>query len=170
VAFYNKAMPSIKPVYKNLVLQTATQMKGRRMNQDSLTRAFTSNKTLKGLNGMDIDALVTLVMQEVSNDTQSDLRNMMANMKSNTQQKQAQRSMLTSMHIQQSKKDSLDKAANNNKQGKSKDQKDNLGDMSQEQQLQLQMMMDKKNKLEEMISNMMKKISDTQNQIISNLK
>jgi len=169
-AFYNKAMSTIKPAYKTLIIQTASQMKDRRMNQDSLTRAFASNKTFKGLNGLDIDALVELVMMQISNDNQSDLRNMMANMKATTQQKQAQRSMLSSMHVEQSKKDSLDKAAYSKKQSQTKNQKDNLGDMSQEEQLKLQMMMDKKNKLEEMISNTMKKISDVQNQLISNLK
>jgi len=50
------------------------------------------------------------------------------------------------------------------------DKADSLSEMSQEDQLQLQKMMGQKNQLEAMISNIMKKVSDTQNSIIGNLK
>jgi hypothetical protein len=169
-AFYNKAMATIKPTYKNLVSQAATQMKGRRINQDSLTRAFASNKSLKGLNEMDIEALVELVMMQMSHDAQSDLNNMVAEMRANNQQKQAQRSMLSSMKVQPVKKDSFSKTAIKNKQGQLSDKKDSMADMNQMDQLRMQQIMEKKSKLEEIISNIQKKISDTSDQIISNLK
>jgi predicted nucleic acid-binding Zn-ribbon protein len=49
-------------------------------------------------------------------------------------------------------------------------QKDELGELTQEQQLRLQMIMDRMSQLEQAISNILKKIADTQNQIIQNMK
>ncbi len=49
-------------------------------------------------------------------------------------------------------------------------QLDSLGDMSEQDQLQLQMLMDQREKLEEAISNMMKSQQDTASGIVSNLK
>jgi hypothetical protein len=50
------------------------------------------------------------------------------------------------------------------------DTKDSIGDMSQMDQLQLQMIMDKKAKLIEALSNIMKKAAETQDNITGNLK
>jgi hypothetical protein len=49
-------------------------------------------------------------------------------------------------------------------------QLDSLGDMSEQDQLQLQMLMDRRSKVEEAISNMMKSQQDTASSIVSNLK
>jgi hypothetical protein len=152
-------MPTIKPAYKNLVIQTASQMRGRAINQDSLTRAFHSNKLLKNLHGMDIEALVALVMMDASKDTESDLKSMMADMKTSSQQKQTQRNLLTAMHVQQQKK----KDSINNK-------KDSMPEINESAQLRLQMYADRRSKFNEIISNIMKKISSTEDQIISNMK
>jgi len=50
------------------------------------------------------------------------------------------------------------------------DQKDSLDDLSQQDQLKLQQEMDKKSQLEEMISNLMKAQSDTQDTLARSLK
>ncbi len=50
------------------------------------------------------------------------------------------------------------------------DKRDSLSEMGKEDQLQLQKMMERKNQLESLISNTMKKISDSQSSIIQNLK
>jgi len=50
------------------------------------------------------------------------------------------------------------------------DDKDSLSDMGEMEQLRLQALMDRRAKAEEMLSNMMKKSSDTQNAIIGNMK
>jgi hypothetical protein len=47
---------------------------------------------------------------------------------------------------------------------------DDLGDLSETQQSQLQLLMDQKSKLEMMISNVMKAITDTQSATLSKLK
>jgi septal ring factor EnvC (AmiA/AmiB activator) len=51
-----------------------------------------------------------------------------------------------------------------------KTKQDSIDEMSKENSLQLQKQMDRRSKLEEAISNLMKKISDTQNSIIQNMK
>jgi hypothetical protein len=51
-----------------------------------------------------------------------------------------------------------------------KQEKDSLDEMNQQDQLILQQMMDKKNQLEQMISNIMKAAEDTQNGLSKNLK
>lgn len=50
------------------------------------------------------------------------------------------------------------------------DKLDSISEMGKEDQLQLQRMMERKNQLESLISNNMKKISDSQNSIIQNMK
>ena len=47
---------------------------------------------------------------------------------------------------------------------------DSMNDLSTEQQLQMQMIMDRRSKLEEAISNIMKKLQDTSNSIVGNMK
>jgi hypothetical protein len=47
---------------------------------------------------------------------------------------------------------------------------DSLGDLSQEQSMRLQMLMDRRSKFMTTLSNLMKKISDTAEGIVSNLK
>ena len=51
-----------------------------------------------------------------------------------------------------------------------KDKTDSLGEMNEADQLRMQQAMEKMNSLMQMISNMMKKMHDTQMAIISNLK
>lgn len=53
---------------------------------------------------------------------------------------------------------------------KMKQDLDSMSDLSQVDQMKLQQAMDRRSKMEEMISNLLKKISDTQSSIIGNLK
>ncbi len=53
---------------------------------------------------------------------------------------------------------------------KLKNQKDALSDMSQDDKMKLQQIMDRKSKFETMLSNILKKFSDTSSGIIQNLK
>ncbi len=50
------------------------------------------------------------------------------------------------------------------------DRKDSLSDLSQMQSLRLQMYMDRRSKLYETLSNLMKKAGDTDSTIVGNLK
>jgi hypothetical protein len=47
---------------------------------------------------------------------------------------------------------------------------DSISDLSEEQQLRLQLAMDRRDKIFEMLSNILKKLSSTEQQIISNIK
>lgn len=62
---------------------------------------------------------------------------------------------------------SLKRSSNN---AHSKNPNNSLSDLSEEDQLRLQMQMDRRSKAEETLSNTMKKQSDTENGIIKNMK
>ena len=188
--FYNKAMPAIRPALKNIIQTNASQLKGRTVNADSLGRALKNNKQLSQLQSVDIDALVMLIMMQMSKDANQDMKNMLIEMKRVNDEKKQMREATQLMKQQQARmKDSLRKnydARTGIQPAKSKDsltkinlnmanatlqnRKDSLSDLSEEQQLRMQTYMDRKSKMETAISNIMKKIADTQNQIIQNLK
>ncbi len=96
----------------------------------------------------DIDALVLLVLQSAQKDAAADLHRLMAEMQANAEKKKALRDA----------------------QQKIKEKKDAISEMNEQDQLALQMAMDRKSKLEQAISNLMKKSSDTSQTIIQNLK
>ena len=166
-AFYDKAMPAIKKEYKNLVLQTAGQLKGRNINSDSLIRMMKGNKILGDLNDGDIEGLVFLVLMEASKSAQDDLKTVMGQTKAINKSKESLRNL--NQPIVVTKKDSSMKLIRN-KQLVVQTKKDSLNEMDQTTQLRLQMTMDRRNKIMTSLSNIMKKISDTQDQIIHNLK
>lgn len=116
---------------------TAAQMQAQA--RASVAQAF------PGLSGVDIDAVVFLVMTECAQDQQSDLEAQMNQMQQANAQKQALRNQQNAMNQQQS-------------------------DMSQQMQTELQMEMDRRSKLLEAISNVMKTASDTQSAVIANMK
>ena len=99
---------------------------------------------LGNLSNEDVEALAFLVMMQATKDAQSDLKNIMDGIKKANQQKQSQR------------------AARN--------QKDTMSDMSEEESLRLQMMMDRRSKFIETLSNIEKKIAETEDSIVQNLK
>ncbi len=53
---------------------------------------------------------------------------------------------------------------------KLKDQKDSLSELNEQDMLQLQQLMEKKGQLEQMISNVMKAVAESQNNLAKNLK
>jgi hypothetical protein len=96
------------------------------------------------LSNEDVEALAFLVMMQAAKDAQSDLNNIMDGVKNANRQKQDQR------------------AARN--------QKDTMSDMSEEESLRLQMMMDRRSKFIQAMSNIEKKIAETQDSLVQNLK
>lgn len=135
-----------------------------------------------GLSGIDIDALVELVMAEIASDADQDLHNELAHMQDVNRQKQAQRSAIRAQR--QSRAVMADATSSQTAAPRSgssvastdsvytgaKDDLDNLNGLSEEQQLKLQMLMDRRQKALDMLSNLMKKQSDTDKAIIGNLK
>jgi hypothetical protein len=98
--------------------------------------------------GADIEELAFIVLMQATQDQDNDLRQIMAETKAANDSKAALRQQQQAMA----------------------DKKDSLSDMSQMQQARLQMAMDRRSKLIEALSNIMKKFSDTDNSIIKNMK
>jgi hypothetical protein len=150
-------------------------------------------------NQMDIDALVQLVMRECTEQADAELRDVMAEMKAANQQKKAKREELQRSKQEQARQDAAlrdeytqraqlatpatAQAGDNavvaptlaEAQAKAdledpKAEMDSLSDASEEQQLKLQMLMDRRAKAYELLSNVMKKTSDTAAAINANLK
>jgi hypothetical protein len=99
---------------------------------------------LGNLANQDVEALAFLVMMQATKDAQSDLKNIMDGVKKANEQKQSQR------------------AARN--------QKDAVGEMGEEESLRLHLAMDRQSKLMETLSNVEKKMAQTQDSIVQNLK
>ena len=161
VSFYNKAMAGVRPSIRSFVSTTARQLGGRNISEDSLRTTLKNTPQMAGLSNMDIDAVILLMMRQAAND--KDLRDRLSSMKTANEKKQHQRAPVN-------KRDSLKRALNHSKDQQGRDIKDNLADMSQQDQMMLQQMMDQKSKLEEMISNLLKKIKDAEDEILANLK
>lgn len=134
------------------------------------------------LSNVDIDALLQLVMAETVRDAEQELRDQLAQMHANNHQKQAQRSAAQKMRQDQSAlRDETRAEFSSTQSGNSREElaiyvtrvsdgKDSLSDMSEMQQMRMQMYMDRRQKALEMLSNLLKKESDTSNSIIGNLK
>ncbi len=134
------------------------------------------------LSSMDIDALIQLVMMEAAQQEDQALRDQIAQMRAANQQKRAQRELTQKMHEHQSAMRSTAQAEFRPAQprvaradlvayvARVSDGKDSLDDLSEEQQLKMQMMMDRMSKALEAMGNLEKKMSETANSIIGNLK
>ncbi len=144
---------NLSPSAKSKVQAAAAQLAATAKQQPTISaaqlqsRARTSvTQAFPSLRGADIDSVVLLVMMQAAQDEQSDLQQTMNQMQQNTQAKQAARATAKS------------------------DSTTQMGDMSSETQLRLQMAMDRRSKFLEAISNVMKSASDTQSAVIANLK
>ena len=105
--------------------------------------------------GADIEELAFLVLMEAAKSADDDLRNVMDEVQAENAAKQSQRSSLQSARAAAL---SLE------------DEKNSLGDLSEQQSLRLQMAIDRRAKYIETISDILKEIGDTDQSIIKNLK
>jgi hypothetical protein len=134
---------------------------------------------------VDIEALVFIVLMEATKQADADLHETMAQVKAENDKKAKLREamdakreadaaakpsapvqpqiMLAQPRLQLAKPVSVDTAP-------IKDQKDSLSDVGEMNSLRLQMLMDRRSKLMEALSNLMKKQSDTASTITQNLK
>lgn len=74
--FYNNAIKTIKPQIKNTIEKNASNLKGRRVNTDSLARNLHLDQSLKNSTGQEIDAIVILIMVRASKNADADLKNL----------------------------------------------------------------------------------------------
>ena len=152
-AFYTNAMADIRQQVKDIVIQGAASIKHRSPNADSLSQRFRDNNKLKGLNNNDIEGITVLIMVQASKDMDADLKIMVLAMSHRNDRKQQPQTdaQTVSVHSVENKKPSTE-------------------ELNQMQNLKLSMIMEMKSRLAEEISNLMKKISGTQQNIISHLK
>ena len=144
-AFYKNAMPIIKPQLKNVILKAASLLKNRQMNADSLIKALHSNPALKGMGNENIEAISTLIMVQASKDADEDLKKMVLSMRNNNE---------------------AEPVSNTN----CGDKNESLQEINDKKQLMLQRIMNRKSKMAEEISLVIKKIYDNKENIINNLK
>jgi hypothetical protein len=145
--FYNKSMPLLRSQIKNIVLQTAKGIENRKINADSLSQALHRNIALKGMSNNDIEGIIVLIMVQATKDADADLKEMVIEIsRRNSQQKES---------------------VSNSGTAKKKESQD---DINEKQNLKLQMIMGLKRDMAEEVSNVMKKISEAQQNIINNLR
>ncbi|MEO8161978.1 MAG: hypothetical protein ABI588_11210 [Arenimonas sp.] len=129
----------------------------------------------------DIDALVQYVLQQCANDAEADLRSTMAQMQATNKRKQAQREAIAAQkqHNQAAKQELREEYATreqptapeaNSPTKPEAESQDSLSDNGELMQVRLQQAQDRHAKLVEMLSNIMKKTSDTNAAITANLK
>ncbi|MEO6288604.1 MAG: hypothetical protein ABIO76_01715 [Ginsengibacter sp.] len=80
-AFYEKAMPIIKPQLKKVIAKAANSLKNRHANADSLFIALHSNSVLKGMSDKDMQGLTTLIMVQASKNADEDIKKMVLGMR-----------------------------------------------------------------------------------------
>jgi len=111
----------------------------------------------------DIAALAFIVLMQATNDQDQDLQNIMAGVKAQNNAKSELRSQIQAMHqltAQQINQDTQNL----------KSRLDSMNEMSEMTSMRLQMAMDRRSKFIEALSNILKKIDETQNSIIKNMK
>lgn len=85
--FYNNAIHSINPAIKNIVEKNAINLKGRKVNMDSLSKMLHYERILKNTGQRDIDAITILIMVQISRNADADLKNLVLSMKNSDNSK-----------------------------------------------------------------------------------
>ena len=195
-AFFTKAISQINTKHVRWIKSTATEANQKSLTAEDIQAKARSYGLLGGMNGQDIEAIAFLVLMQASKSAQEDLKAIMAHVKAMNEQKSKIREALAALNeknrsITRVKLDSfklLLKPQPNVKRTNTipptreisqveiddiktglMDSRDSLSEMGEEQQLKLQILMDRRSKLMSTLSNLMKKISQTQDSIIANL-
>lgn len=140
-----------------------------------------TDRGFSAANGVDVQSLVFIVMMDAAKSAREDLKAIIAATKALNDKKAAQRTPVrASMQAKQdlavatrgdedAAKDPAKDSANDEKDA-AEGRLDSLSEMSETEQLRLQMAMDRCSKLRSALSNIMKKQSDAANGILGNLK
>ncbi len=197
---YEKAMKSINTRHVNWVKKTSADIKSGKTSSDDLPAIAGAYRHETLISGMDIEALMFLVLMEASKDANEDLRDILERMKKQNEEKKKLRDAVKRLKENQKDQkellraeyDSLKKliilvpgrinlqvaqlnkpvtkTEINNLLDELRDKLDSLSEMGEMESLRLQMAMDRLSKMMSTLSNLLKKISDTADSIIQNLK
>lgn len=162
-ATFAKLAPRLTPAGRAWVGQMSATIRSGKLQPDGV-RALASQTCetmLTGCNGAaDIDALIAIVLAQSTQDTADDLKDMLADMESINRQKEH----LRAFH------EKLDKAALDAEIDAIRNKLDSKSELGETESLRLQMAMDRLSKLMSALSNILKKISDTNASIVRNVK
>ena len=168
-AHYAHYSPRLTAKGKLRAAQLAIRLAGGSLNPSQIEGIVQLECTsvLSGCNGIaDIEALAFLVMMQAAKSAQDDLKTLMQGVKAIDQSKAETRGMQAKLNAL-----SVGDAQQLNAGAASiKDKLDTMSDLGQEDQLRLQMAMDRYSKLMQMLSNIEKKMSDTDKSIVNNMK
>jgi len=159
--FYGDAMPVIKPAYRALIMEKAAALNKTSGSADALKKELRANPQLARLADTDLEGLVVLVLYQAARDARADLKQVASEAKQSNQSKVGPRDLLAKRTAIREISGTRPAAAKG---------EGTLGEMSETEQLRLQMVMERRQKHVEALSNLMKKIASTQSQIIGNLK
>ncbi len=119
---------------------------------------------------VDIESLLLLVMEQAVADANADLREMMEELRRRHERLARLRKALAALSAWREANASAESELVGSLRDLAGDLLKNTTDLTELMQMRLQMMMDRRNKLFEALSNLMKKQSDTASGIIKNLK
>lgn len=193
--FFSMAMSQINSKHVGWIKRTAADTNYNNLNQQVLSRKAKAYAGIYSITGeADIQALVFLVLMQATKSANEDIRAIMEKVKSDNEKKkklrEAQETLSKNQAISLGQYDSINLAlikpvikqqvavnqSNISRQDiKSLAEKvsrdlDSMNEMSEMNSLRLQMAMDRLSKMQSSLSNILKKIDSTKNQIVQNLK
>ncbi len=162
-AIHAKISPRLSPAARTWAQSEGRVIAGRSLSAHDMTTLAQQNAANRfagqGLTSVDIEALAFCALMEASADAQDDLKAIMAGVKAINNAKAQQRALLSAaQHLHEPQADSLPH------------EKHQSSDLTQEQQVQMQAVMDRMTQADEAMSSIAKQVSGTQSQIIPNLK
>lgn len=193
--FFSMAMSQINSKHVGWIKRTAADTNYNNLNQQVLSRKAKAYAGIYSITGeADIQALVFLVLMQATKSANEDIRAIMEKVKSDNEKKkklrEAKETLSKNQAISLGQYDSINLAlikpvikqqvavnqSNISRQDiKSLAEKvsrdlDSMNEMSEMNSLRLQMAMDRLSKMQSSLSNILKKIDSTKNQIVQNLK
>jgi hypothetical protein len=169
-----RLMAKVGPQTRAFIRQEAARQRGA--NTFSEAGVASATQGLGNLSGADIEALTFLVLMEAAKSAQEDLKSIMDGVKQiNDAKKSARRSASSArprppinraaISVVPRRKQDLDSEID-----RAKNDLDSMSELGEMESLRLQMAMDRMSKMMATLSNLSKKISDTNSTITQNLK
>lgn len=192
---FNRAMREINTKYVTWIRSTALQVNEKNLGESDVKKMATRQWAVLGnIQDADIEALCFLVLMQAAKSAQEDLKAIMSTVKAINEKKKALRDAVALLNkkdttvIMRNQYDSLQSLLGTNPNTRVSKTKlvkkaelnrlvsdlmnkiDALNKQEEEEQLRLQMAMDRMSKMMTTLSNLLKKISETAQSITQNLK
>jgi len=175
-AKYVGLITHLRPSAASWASQEAQRIAGQPVNLQQLESAISAHfaPSIGGTGippGMDIEALAFIVLMQATQDQDKDLQSIMDGVQEINKQKAALRSQMQALNqLEANNAKSSPGPSPSPSSGALKSRLDSLNELSETQSLQLQMTMDRRSKLIDTLSNVMKSIANTSDAVVQNLK